>query len=202
MLLELHKYSADTIAEGFPQPTEQTATAWRFAIDLKPAETRTVRLGTDRPETQSIGIEDAVPVFLNIANEQGASPAIRAAIANIADLENTQSARTEERDQLTAQRDALDTDEQRLRENLKATQPGDALHTRLIRQLDADETRSPSSRPPSTRPTKPSPPHTTRCSRPFGRWISKKTSSFLKERSKELLFRGRFVMDKRMTDQL
>ena len=56
-------------------------------------------------------------------------------------LRTAETARTAERDRLTAQQKALDADETRLRENLKAVQPTDALRTRLVRQLDTDETR-------------------------------------------------------------
>ena len=41
---------------------------------------------------------------------------------------------------MTTPQEALDADESRLRENLAALQPTDALRTRLVRQLDADET--------------------------------------------------------------
>jgi hypothetical protein len=43
--------------------------------------------------------------------------------------------------QLKAQQAAIGQDEDRIRRNLAAVQPNDALHARLTRALDADETK-------------------------------------------------------------
>ncbi len=141
VLVEAAKPNGGTIAGDFAQPAEETAAAWRFAVDLRPGEVKQLAFAVDQTERQDIAIlddEDAVAAVLNL---QGASPQARAALQRVADLRAQEAARTAERERLTAQLSALDMDEDRLRKNLAAIQPGDALRTRLVRQLDADETR-------------------------------------------------------------
>lgn len=141
VLVEVPKPEGATVAGGFAQPAEETSAAWRFVADLKPGETRELTYAIDRQERQSIALlddEDAVAAVLNL---QGASPAARTALRGIAALRAQEAARAAERDQLVTQREAVESDEARLRANLGALQPGDALRSRLIRQLDADETR-------------------------------------------------------------
>ncbi len=141
VLLELPKLPGGTIADGFAKPTEETASAWRFAADLKPGEVKRLTFATDRNDQQTITIlddEDAVAAVLDL---RGASDAARAALKRITDLRAQEAARTADRDALGTQQEAVDTDEQRVRSNLAAVSAGDAIRARLLRQLDADETR-------------------------------------------------------------
>lgn len=141
VLIEVPKPEGATVADSFAQPAEETSAAWRFVADLRPGETRELTYAVDRQERQSIALlddEDAVAAVLNL---QGASPAARTALRGIAGLRAQEAARAAERDQLVTQREAVESDEARLRANLGALQPSDALRNRLIRQLDADETR-------------------------------------------------------------
>lgn len=141
VLIEVPKPEGATVADGFAQPVEETSAAWRFVADLRPGETRELTYAVDRQERQSIALlddEDAVAAVLNL---QGASSAARTALRGIAGLRAQEAARAAERDQLVTQREAVESDEARLRANLGALQPSDALRNRLIRQLDADETR-------------------------------------------------------------
>lgn len=141
VMVDVPKVGGGTVADGFAQPVEETASAWRFLAELAPGETKVLTYAIDQHERRSIGIlddEDAVAAVLNL---QGASPAVRSALLGIAGLRSREVARTNERDQLEAQREALDKDEERIRANLGALQPGDALRTRLLRQLEADEAK-------------------------------------------------------------
>jgi uncharacterized protein involved in exopolysaccharide biosynthesis len=79
--------------------------------------------------------------IVTVLNLQGASDAARAALDHIAGLRTQETARATERDAVTTQRQAIEKDEERLRANLAAIPTADALHARLVRQLDADETR-------------------------------------------------------------
>ncbi len=141
VLLELPKPPGGTIADGFPRPTEETASAWRFAADLEPGEVRRLTLAVDRHDQQAITILDDADAVAAVLDLHGATDAARAALKRIADLRAQEAARTVERDALAKQREAVDTDEQRVRSNLAAVGAGDAIRTRLLRQLDADETR-------------------------------------------------------------
>lgn len=129
------------LAPGFATPVEETAAAWRFAVDLQPGETRTLSYAVDRDEEQTIAMDDDADELAAVTGLPGLSPGARAALERIAALRAAQAAREAERDRLNTQREAVEADEQRLRDNLGAVQPGEALRTRLVRQLDADETR-------------------------------------------------------------
>ncbi len=141
VLLELPKPPGGTIADGFPRPTEETASAWRFAADLGPGEVRRLTLAVDRHDQQAITILDDADAVAAVLDLHGATDAARAALKRVTDLRAQEASRTVERDALAKQREVVDTDEQRVRSNLAAVGAGDAIRTRLLRQLDADETR-------------------------------------------------------------
>ena len=67
--------------------------------------------------------------------------AVRAALKHITDFRAQGAACTADRDALAKQQEAVDADEQRVRSNLAVVSTGDVIRTRLLRQLDADETR-------------------------------------------------------------
>ena len=141
VLLEVPKPDGGEVASGFATPSEQTMTAWRFAADLQPGAVRELVFAVDTREQQTFALLDDEDVVATVLNLQGASPAARAALQRIADLRQVEAARTAERDTLNSQRDQVNSDEERLRANLGAVGPGDAVRSRLLRQLDADETR-------------------------------------------------------------
>ena len=141
VLLELPKPPDDMVADGFPKPTEETASAWRFATDLQPGEVKRLTLAVDRHDQQTITILDDADAVAAVLDLHGATDAARAALKRITDLRAQEAARTADRDALATQQEAVDTDEQRLRSNLAAVSTGDAIRTRLLRQLDSDETR-------------------------------------------------------------
>ncbi len=141
VLLELPKPVGGMIADGFPRPTEETASAWRFAADLAPGEVKRLTLAVDRHDQQTITILDDADAVAAVLDLHGATDAARAALRRITDLRAQEAARTADRDALTTQQEAVDTDEQRVRSNLAAVSTGDAIRTRLLRQLDSDETR-------------------------------------------------------------
>ena len=141
VLLEIAKLGRGKVVPGFAEPSEETATAWRFAVDLKPGEVKEVTVATDTDEMQLITLIDDKTEVAAVLGLQGASDMARAALKGIADLRAAEAARGSERDKLVEQRVAVETDEKRLRDNLGAVQAGDALRTRLVRLLDADETQ-------------------------------------------------------------
>lgn len=141
VLVEVPKQAGSTLAPGLAKPVEETAVAWRFAVDLKPGETQTLSYALDRDEEEEIAMLEGVDELVAVSGLPGLSAPARAALERIAGLRAAEAARTAERDRLNTQREAVEADEQRLRDNLGAVQPGDALRTRLVRQLDADETR-------------------------------------------------------------
>jgi hypothetical protein len=80
-------------------------------------------------------------VVASLLGTQALTPTARAALQHLADLRADAAARAAERDRLLAQHGEVEHDEDRTRQNLAAVPANDALHDRLVRQLDADEGR-------------------------------------------------------------
>jgi hypothetical protein len=122
--------------------TEETATAWRLPIALKAAEVRKLTAyvdGLTREDSALLG--DNGQVVVRLLNEQSLTPQARAALQRLASLRQDEAAKRDAVNQLKAQQAAILQDEDRIRRNLAAVQPNDALHARLTRALDADETK-------------------------------------------------------------
>ncbi len=140
-LIDVNKPDRAVLASGFAVPAEETAASWRFAVDLDAGAVREVTYAIDQHETRTIALledGDAVSAVLTLP---GASPAAQAALHRVTELRAQEASARTAREQLAAQKTTLDADEERLRENLKALQPGDSLRVRLLRQLDDDETK-------------------------------------------------------------
>jgi hypothetical protein len=121
---------------------EETATAWRIPVSLKPGETRTITAYIDRLEREdTVLLDNGAAVVVAMLNEQSLTPPARAALQRLAALRQDEAAKRAALDQLKAQQAAVLQDEDRIRRNLAAVATTDALHARLTRALDADETK-------------------------------------------------------------
>jgi hypothetical protein len=129
--------------EGGPiQGTEETATAWRAPVTLKPGEVRKLTAYLDRMEREETSLlADGAQVVVRLLNEQTLSVAARTALQHLNTLRQDEAAKRATVEQITAQRAAITQDEDRIRKNLVVVAPNDALHARLTRELDADETK-------------------------------------------------------------
>ena len=144
VLVELPKEGDRSLTlEGGPVPgTQETATAWRVPVTLKPGEVRKLTAYLDRMELQQTTLlaNDAA-VVVDLLNEQTLTSAARTALQHVASLRQDAAAKRTAVDQIKAQQAAILQDEDRIRRNLAAVAPNDALHARLTRALDADETK-------------------------------------------------------------
>jgi len=150
LLLEIPKSNADqTLTPDDPRTrvTEQTATAFRIALSLAPGEVRVVTVSLDQPSRQSTALVDGDNTVLqSIAGEDKLNPAGRAAVSHVLDLRRDEARKKAE---VARQRKLLSDvqdDEDRIRKNLAAVGASDSLRSRLMRALDADETRIEQSR--------------------------------------------------------
>jgi hypothetical protein len=144
VLVEIPRSGDATLTlEGTPIPgIEETATAWRIPVSLKPGETRTITAYIDRLEREdTVLLDNDAAVVVAMLNEQSLTPAARAALQRLAGLRQDEAAKRATLDQLKAQQAAVLQDEDRIRRNLAAVAANDALHARLTRALDADETK-------------------------------------------------------------
>ena len=111
-------------------------------MSLKPGEVRRLTAYIDRLEREQTALlADDAQVVVRLLNEQTLTPrrALRCSAWQCC-------ARTKRRSgqsmiQLKAQQAAILQDEDRIRRNLAAVAANDALHARLTRALDADETK-------------------------------------------------------------
>jgi hypothetical protein len=121
---------------------EETATAWRLPVSLKPGEVRKLTAYIDRLEReQTTLLDDDAQVVVRLLNEQTLTPAARTALQRLAALRQDEAAKRAILNQLKAQQAAILQDEDRIRHNLAAVAAGDALHAKLMRALEADETK-------------------------------------------------------------
>jgi len=144
VLLEIPKQPEQTLTiEGGPVPgTEETATAWRVPVSLQPGEVHKLTAYIDRLEREQTALlADDAQVVVRLLNEQTLAPAARAALQRLAALRQDEATKRQAVTQLKAQQAAVLEDEDRIRRNLAAVSANDALHSRLTRALDADETK-------------------------------------------------------------
>ena len=128
--------------EGGVTGTEETETAWRVPVSLKPGEVHKLTAYIDRLEAEETALlADDAEVVVRLLNEQALTPPARAALQRLASLRQDEATKRAALDQLKAQRDAVLADEDRIRRNLAAVAANDALHARLTRALEAGETK-------------------------------------------------------------
>ena len=120
---------------------EETASNWRFAVLLAAGETRDIVVAAERIIGQQISLMDDDSVIAGVLARPGLTPAATTALGRLADLRARKSARDSEVERLGEQVTKIESDEERIRQNLGAVPANDALHARLVRQLDAAETR-------------------------------------------------------------
>ena len=142
LLVEIAKRPAATlVADAALVPVEETAGAWRFAVSLKAGEARTLVVRQDRVTRQSVSLLEGEAPVARVFGLQGLDPAARAALQRLVELRAARAARAAEVARLGAQGEEIERDQERIRRNLGAVPANDALHGRLLRQLEAQETR-------------------------------------------------------------
>ncbi len=144
VLVEIPKEGDRTLTiEGGPiAGTEETATAWRVPVSLQAGEVRKLTVHLDRLEREHTELlADDAQVVVRLLNEQTLPQPARTALLRLAALRQDEAAKRTSLEQLKAQQAAVLQDEDRIRRNLAAVAANDALHARLTRALDLDETR-------------------------------------------------------------
>jgi hypothetical protein len=142
LLLEIPRRPEATLqSDDDIKPVTETATAWRLPVTLKAGETRTVIANVDRITFEESSLLEDNGVLATVLGNPALSASARSALRHVADLRAALSAKEAERDKLKAQIEEVGHDEDRVRQNLAALPPTDALHGKLVRALDADEDR-------------------------------------------------------------
>jgi hypothetical protein len=127
------------VRDGLDLPVEETETAWRLTAEVAAGKTRKVVARTDDIVSEEVALADDASTVVTLLGEQGLTDSARAALKHVADLQQAAVAQDAARDKAQAELDRVAQDEDRVRKNLAAVPANDALHGRLVRQLDGDE---------------------------------------------------------------
>jgi hypothetical protein len=127
--------------ESGAEPAGTIAGATRLRAALAAGETRTITAYSDTVQQQRVTLLQDSPVLAQLIADQGVPEAARAALRSLAALRAAEAARVAERDRVKAELADVEHTEERLRQNIAAVPANEDLRTRLIRQLDATETR-------------------------------------------------------------
>jgi hypothetical protein len=141
VLLGIPRLDGATLTWTGATPSDSTPGEWRARVALAPGERHEVIATADTPIGETVALTNNPDALLSLQGLNLLSPDARAAVAHIAELRREQAGHEAERARLLGQQQAIVADEQRLRENLAAVPPSDPLHARLLRDLDAAETR-------------------------------------------------------------
>jgi hypothetical protein len=140
LLIEIPRSGdATLLPEDDIKSAEETATAWRLPLTLKPGEQRTLVVRVDRPEREDVELLQDSGTVAAILNEQTLTPQARAALRHIEDSRATLATKQADQARIKAQIADTEHDEDRLRRNIATVPAADALHGKLVRALEADE---------------------------------------------------------------
>ncbi|HLJ18631.1 MAG TPA: hypothetical protein VKU84_00450, partial [Stellaceae bacterium] len=131
-----------TLVEPAGKAVEETANAYRVAIDVKPGETQSVRFTLERPLEDTLRILDIDDEQLGaFVKDTALAPAVRIALGELARLRRVVADKKAAAERIDAVI-AWNTDDQsRVRANLERVDKESALHKRYIEKLADEETR-------------------------------------------------------------
>jgi len=142
VLLEIAKTGdlAISVGAGDPSVGEETPTAWRIPVTLKPGELRTLTVNLDHAIKTDYQLTDLVNGdMVSVINQDGMSEAARSALKRLIGLQHVVAQAQDKEKALDSQSATVNQDEQRVRQNLSVVAANVALHGRLLQQLEADE---------------------------------------------------------------
>ncbi|HUK08112.1 MAG TPA: DUF4139 domain-containing protein [Stellaceae bacterium] len=121
---------------------EQTANAYRVALDLKPGETGSFAFVLEQPRFEELRITDlGQDRIAAVVASSAVDPAIKNAFTEIARLRQQAAAAKTAADRIKGEISDLTQDQQRIRANLESADRESALHKRYMAKLDEEETR-------------------------------------------------------------
>ncbi len=141
LLVEIGKRPGTSLVAGGPKPAEETGSAWRFAVALKPGEVARLAVQQERITRRQVALINDEATVLRLIGTPEVSASVKAALQRLADLRAAKAARQAEVERLEAQYAGIERDQERIRKNIAAVPSNDALRGRLVRQLEALENR-------------------------------------------------------------
>ena len=130
------------LIEPAGKTVEETASAYRASLDLKPGETQTLRFVLERPNEEVTRIVDVDNRRLDaIYSSTAIDPAIRSAFWELGHLRRTVADKQAAEERIKTEIAAISEDQARIRANLEHVDKDSALHKRYLEKLAAEETR-------------------------------------------------------------
>jgi hypothetical protein len=121
---------------------EETASAYRASLDLRPGETEILRFVLERPNEQTLRILDTDDEQLGaIAKSTAIDPAVKAALTELARLRRVVAEKQAAAARIETALTGITEDQRRIRANLESVDKESALHKRYIEKLADEETR-------------------------------------------------------------
>ena len=141
LLLEIPRRGADSTltVDGDSKAGSETNGVWRVPVTIKAGKTRTVVAYVDRVLHEQTSVLDDDTVLAQVIDTQSLGETARAALRHIGELRAAMARAEQTRDKVKAQQESVAADEDRVRKILAAVAPSDALHGKLLHQLDTDE---------------------------------------------------------------
>ena len=125
-----------------PGNAELTASAYRFTIDLKAGEAKTVSIVLEAPVIETLRIADmSKEQVAELTDTRGVDPAIKRAFADLARLRRVVADKEAAEAQLHGKLEALQADQSRIRENIAKIGSDSTLYKRYLEKLTEQETQ-------------------------------------------------------------
>jgi Domain of unknown function (DUF4139) len=140
LIIEHPKPVGWTLVE--PGNAERTASAYRFNVDLKAGEAKTVTIVFEAPIIETLRVADmSSDQIAELTDTRGVDPAIKRAFADLARLRRNLADKETAEAQLHSKLEALVSDQSRIRENIANIGSDSALHKRYLEKLTEQETQ-------------------------------------------------------------
>jgi hypothetical protein len=142
VLLEQPKIQGWKLLEPADHGVEQTAIAYRAAVDLKPGETKDVKFVLEIPSVESHRISDIDDrQIAEVTSNGGIDASIKKSLAELVRLRRAVADSTAAEKQLKSRIDGLKDDQARIRDNVAKIDKDNALYKRYIEKLTEQETQ-------------------------------------------------------------
>ncbi len=121
---------------------ERSGQFYRFAVSLAPGKSETLKVVTERPISQTLGLIDTDINSLGFyATKTEVAPRIREALQEVVRRRRTVQELQQQAANREAEINSIGQDQERIRKNMAALDKNSALYKRYVAQLDSQETR-------------------------------------------------------------
>ncbi len=137
-----HPFDSGSTLVSPAKAEERTASLYRFPLTVKPGESQTLKVVTERPIAQEFVVLDGnMDAILVISNRKNVSPKLKAELQEVVQrrkhVDELKSAATARGNEVTS----IGNDQERIRKNMEALDKASALYKRYVSELDLQESK-------------------------------------------------------------